>query len=172
MHASTYASFEVAYTMLRKRSDLTEEQRRALAEETVDRVYQQGTWAQYADTTIRPACCSAWRTLASRTPRTARSARSTRFGPWAHVATWRPSCGTSRDPRTARPPRCIDSRRHALVTGFFLMIVADEPSDKWRQECCRQQNLARTDVWTTRGSAAAVQLRPRQPPTRSTDHPP
>jgi hypothetical protein len=45
--------------MLRKRSDLTEDQRRALAEETVDRVYQQGTWAQYADTTIRcsgPGC--------------------------------------------------------------------------------------------------------------------
>jgi hypothetical protein len=53
---ATYASCEVANRMLCKRSDLTEDQRRALAQETVDRVYQPGTWAQYA---ALKALCSA-----------------------------------------------------------------------------------------------------------------
>jgi hypothetical protein len=56
MDGATYASCEVANRMLCKRSDLTEDQRRALAQETVDRVYQPGTWAQYA---ALKALCSA-----------------------------------------------------------------------------------------------------------------
>jgi hypothetical protein len=49
MDAATYASCEVANRMLRKRSDLTEEQRRALADETVDRVYQHSTRCRYCE---------------------------------------------------------------------------------------------------------------------------
>ena len=56
MDGATYASCEVANRMLRKRSDLTEDQRHTLAQETVDRVYQPGTWAQYTTRCSAPGC--------------------------------------------------------------------------------------------------------------------
>lgn len=58
MDAATIASCKLAYTMACKMSDLTEEQRLALADKTVDGVYQQGTWAQYQRVTDTAICCS------------------------------------------------------------------------------------------------------------------